>query len=110
MAMGHNTHQYQSVFFFYSFSLSYMCEQMLIDDFLVQMKQIPVILHESEKNSIHLKKGYHKKFYVSKIHTQYLSLTTGWHWLLIRWSCSYFLYFLTWLFVTKTKIIAIWVS
>lgn len=30
---------------------------MLIDDFLVQMKQIPAILHESEKNSIHLKKG-----------------------------------------------------
>lgn len=45
---------------------------MLIDDFLVQMKQIPAILHESEKNSIHLKKGYHKKFSVSKIHTQYL--------------------------------------
>lgn len=60
MAMGHNTHQYQSVFcFFYSFSLSYICEKMLIDDFfLVQMKQIPAILHESEKNSIHLKKGY----------------------------------------------------
>lgn len=51
MAMGHNTHQYQSVFFFlYSFSLSYICEKMLIDDFLVQMKQIPAILHESEKN------------------------------------------------------------
>lgn len=34
MAMGHNTHQYQSVFvFFYSFSLSYICEKMLIDDF-----------------------------------------------------------------------------
>lgn len=65
MAMGHNTHQYQSVFF-NSFSLSYICEKMLIDDFLVQMKQIPAILHESEKNSIHSKKGYHKKFSVSK--------------------------------------------
>lgn len=44
MAMGHNTHQYQSGFF-NSFSLSYICEKMLIDDFLVQMKQIPAILH-----------------------------------------------------------------
>lgn len=69
MAMGHNTHQYQSVLFFYSFSLSYICEKMLIDDFLVQMKQIPAILHEPEKNSIHLKKGYHKKFCFQNTHT-----------------------------------------
>lgn len=67
MAMGHNTHQYQSVFvFFYSFSLSYTCEKMLIDDFLVQMKQIPAILHESEKNSIHLKKDIIRSFLFPK--------------------------------------------